>query len=139
MHSRRWAAYWVDRLQLSLGVRLPHRSRSIMPSVPPLHDQVRTASRRTRAYERALSWCARPSFSGAAILGASFGVGSTLVTLLEQWIPVLAPRSAFTAPELLGELAWRVAVDTVLALSLAALVRAARWAYFRARFGARAT
>src|SRR5690242_11962356 len=110
-----------------------------MASVPPLYDQVCEGSARVRARERALGWLGRPSYGIAAAAGAVFGVGSALVDSLDRRLPSLMPRPPLSLGQTLVEGLSRAALYTVLALCAAALLRFARWAYFRARFSARAT
>ena len=111
-----------------------------MPSsVPPLYDQVRDGSRRVRARERAVAWLGRPPYAAAAGIGALLGVGSAIVDFLERALPSLMPLPPFTARQMLGAMPVRVVTGATLAIGAAALLRFTRWAYFRARFGARAT
>jgi hypothetical protein len=107
--------------------------------VPPLHDQVREGSARRSARDRALAWLGRPSYGVAAAVGALIGVGSAMVDSLDRRLPGLMPQPPLSLGQTLVEALSRAALYTVLALCIAAVLRFARWAYFRARFGARAT
>ena len=110
-----------------------------MPSVPPLYDQVRLGSARRSARDRALAWLGRPSYGIAAAAGALFGVGSAIVDNLERQLPSLMPRPPLSLGQTLVEALSRATLYAVFGVSAAALLRFARWAYFRARFSARAT
>src|SRR5688572_21939295 len=107
-----------------------------MPSVPPLYDQVRQGSARLRAHERALGWLGRPSYGIAAAAGALFGVGSAIIDSLDRQLPSLMARPPLSLGQTLVEALSRAALYTVFAVCAAALLRFARWAYFRARFSA---
>ena len=110
-----------------------------MGSVRPLYDQVRQRSSRARARERALAWLRQPSYAVAAVAGASFGVGLAIVAIAEHWLPSLNPLPPLTGRQALAQIAWSVVSGAVFTVITAALLRLARWAYYRARFGARAT
>jgi hypothetical protein len=111
-----------------------------MPSsVPPLYDQVREGSARVRARERAVAWLGRPPYAITAGVGALFGVSSALVAIIERWLPSLMPLPPLTTRQMLVGIPVRAAYGAGLFLIAAVLLRFTRWAYFRARFGARAT
>ena len=110
-----------------------------MPSVPPLYDQVRQGSARRSARDHALAWLGRPSYGIAAAAGALFGFGSAIVDGLDRQLPSLMPRPPLSLGQTLVEALSRAALYAVFAVCAAALLRFARWAYFRARFSARAT
>ena len=108
-------------------------------SVPPLYDQVRDGSARIRARERALAWLGRPPYATAAAIGALLGVGSAIVDFLERTLPSLMPLPPFSARQMLEAMPMSAVAGATLAICAAALLRFTRWAYFRARFGVRAT
>ena len=110
-----------------------------MSSVPPLYDQVRQNASRAQARERALAWLGRPSYAGAAAAGASFGIGLAIVSIGARWLPSLNALSRLTGVQALEQISWGAVSGAVLAVIAAALLRLGRWAYYRARFGARAT
>jgi hypothetical protein len=110
-----------------------------VPSVPPLYDQVREGSARRSARDRALAWLGRPSFGVAAATGAVFGVGSAIVDSLDRQRPSLMPLPPLSLSQTLVEALSRAALYAIFAVCAAAVLRFGRWAYFRARFGTRAT
>ena len=110
-----------------------------MASVPPLYDQVREGSARVRARERALAWLGRPSYRVAAAAGTLSGIGSAVVISVERRLPSLMSLPQLSLRQTLVEVLYRAAIGAALALCAAALVRFARWTYFRVRFGVRAT
>ena len=110
-----------------------------MPSVPPLYDQIRQGSARIRARDRALAWLGRPSFRVAIVVGALVGVGSAIVDSIDRRLPSLMPRPPLSVQQTAVEVLYRATLYAVLAVGAAALLRLARWAYYRARFNARAT
>ena len=110
-----------------------------MPSVPPLYDQVREGSTRQRARDRALAWLGKPSYGGAAATGALFGAASAIVDSVGRRLPSLMPVLPLSFRQTLFEILNRAAFYAVVAVCAAAVLRFARWVYFRARFNARAT
>ena len=110
-----------------------------MTSVPPLYDQVREGSARAGARARALARLGRPSYALAAAAGILFGIGSALVEFLDRALPSLMPHAPFTLNQMLAAMPGRAVIGGALAVTGAAVLRFARWAYFRARFGAQAT
>jgi hypothetical protein len=122
---------------LALGCHIDPKQS--MPSVPPLYEQVQQGSARRRARDRALAWLERPSYGVAVAAGALFGIGSAIVDSLDRELPSLMPRPPLSPGQTLVEALSRAVLYAVIAVGAAALLRFARWAYFRARFGAQAT
>jgi hypothetical protein len=87
-----------------------------------------------RAREGAQRALGKPRYATSALLGALFGAAIAATSLLERLLPSLMPITSRPAQSEVLHFVVQCAFGALLGVCVAALVRAARWAVFRARY-----